>query len=135
MARLPTIAAYMDQTVHTVHEDMPIHEAVAFLLDNHVTGAPVLGAGGRLIGIITEYDLLRLLSIGDDHQPVDGRVRDYMTRGVITVPPSMNIYFAAGIFMGNRFRRLPVVDDGKLVGGITRFDILRAIRDHRGEEG
>ena len=56
-------------------------------------------------------------------------VRQVMTTDLVTVPRGMNIYFAAGIFLANRFRRLPVVDDGKLVGAITRFDILRAIRD------
>ena len=51
-----------------------------------------------------------------------------MTSDVITVPPHMNIYFAAGMFLNDNIRRFPVTENGKLVGAITRFDILRAIR-------
>jgi CBS domain-containing protein len=53
---------------------------------------------------------------------------DYMTRNVETVKPDMDVYFAAGIFLRGQFRRLPVVEGDMLVGAITRFDILRAIK-------
>ncbi len=47
---------------------------------------------------------------------------------VVTVPPTVVMYYVAGIFQNNKFRRLPVVKGGKIVGAITRFDLLRVIR-------
>lgn len=128
MATLPLVREYMDTVVPTLRPETDIYEAVSFLLDNHVTGAPVVDEHNAVIGMLTEYDCLRLLAEGIDADVARGKVADFMSRKVQTIPSRMNVYFAAGIFVGNRFRRLPVVDDGKLVGAITRFDILRAIK-------
>lgn len=128
MASLPTVRAHMDQYVHTLDPDTDIHDAIDFLLATHVTGAPVVDHEGRLLGMLSEKDCLRLVARGVDNQVAAGTVADFMSRDVISVPPTMDIYFAAGIFLKNTFRRLAVVQDGRLVGGITRFDILRAIQ-------
>lgn len=124
---LPVVRDYMDHVVVTVPPDMAIIDCVDTLLEKGVTGAPVLDADGDLIGIVTAKDCLRILSMGQNAERPSGTVADFMTKELVTIPPSMNIYFAAGLFIGHHFRRLPVVEDGKLVGGITRFDILRAI--------
>jgi len=128
---LPRVRDYMDTIVHTLHPEISIHEAVTFLLDKKVTGAPVIDVTSRVVGIITAKDCLRLLAIGDGEGLPEGMVSDFMTHDPITVTPHMNIYFVAGMFLRGSFRRFPVVEDGCLVGGITRFDILRAIRDAR----
>ncbi len=60
--------------------------------------------------------------------PTDATVAEYMTPDVVTVPPTVDIYYVAGIFLKNKFRRLPVVKDGKIVGAITRYDLLRVIQ-------
>ncbi len=125
---LPRVRDYMDTIVHTLDANSPIHDAVSFLLDQHVTGAPVVDAERHVVGILTEKDCLKLLAVGDVEGLPDGVVADFMTREVITVPPDMNIYFAAGMFLRDVVRRFPVVSDGVLIGAITRFDILRAIR-------
>jgi len=57
-----------------------------------------------------------------------GKVEAFMTRDPETVPPDMDVYYAAGLFLKRNFRRFPVVEDGRLVGAITRFDILRVVR-------
>ena len=129
---LPKISDYMDTKVHTLTPEIAMLDAVSFLLDRGVTGAPVLDEAGALVGIITEKDCLKLLATGSDNDVPRGVVADYMTRDVTHIPPDMNIYFAAGMFLNNVVRRFPVVKDGKLVGAITRFDILRAIRDNVG---
>ncbi|TNF35901.1 MAG: CBS domain-containing protein [Deltaproteobacteria bacterium] len=127
MYKLPTVREFMDRFVDTVSPDMDVLEAVEFLLAKRITGVPVVSAG-EMVGILTETDCLKLLAKGSDHDMPRGKVADFMTREVRTVPSKMDIYYAAGIFLQVNFRRLPVVDDGELVGVITRFDILRAIR-------
>ncbi len=125
---LPIVRDYMDKVVPTLSPDTAILEAVDFLLSHHVTGAPVLDAQGNVIGILTEKDCLRLLSTGMDADKPRGTVRDFMTTQVTSVPSHMNVYFLAGMFLTANYRRLPVIDGGKLVGAITRFDILRVIQ-------
>ena len=128
MKSLPMISEFMDAVVPTLSPETQIMKAVDFLLRHRVTGAPVADANGRLLGIITETDLLRLVSEGIQEQnSSEATVADYMTREVITVSPTVDIYYVAGIFLNNKFRRLPVIEDGKIVGAITRYDLLRVI--------
>ena len=125
---LPVVRDYMDKTVPTLTPEIDILQAVDFLLKNHVTGAPVLDPQGNVIGILTEKDCLRLLSTGMEADKPRGTVKDYMTTEVASVPSHMNVYFLAGMFLKANYRRLPVIDNGKLVGAITRFDVLRVIQ-------
>jgi len=128
MAGLPVVRDFMDKVVPTVPPEMPILDAVDFLLDKHVTGAPVVDAQGRVCGMLTEKDCLRLLTTGMDGDVPSGAVRDFMTTDVAHCEPGMNVYFVAGLFLKANYRRLPVIEGGKLVGAITRFDILRVIK-------
>jgi CBS domain-containing protein len=129
MKSLPKIGEFMDAVVPTVSPETQIMKAVDFLLRHRVTGAPVIDSDGRLLGIITETDLLKLVTEGIQGQPpTEATVAEYMTTDVVTVPPTVDIYYVAGIFRNNKFRRLPVVKDGKIVGAITRYDLLRIIR-------
>ena len=129
MKSQPKIGEYMDAVVPTLSPETRIMKAVDFLLRHRVTGAPVVDSGGRLLGIITETDLLKLVTAGIQGQPpTEATVAEYMTTDVMTVPPTVDIYYVAGIFLKNKFRRLPVVKGGKIVGAITRFDLLRVIR-------
>jgi len=129
MDSLPKISEFMDQVVPTIGPDMKIMKAVDYLLRHRVTGVPVVDSDGSLLGIITETDLLKLVTEGIQGQPpTEATVAEYMSTDVVTVPPTMDIYYVAGIFLKNKFRRLPVVEDGKIVGAITRFDLLRVIQ-------
>ncbi len=129
MKSLPKIGEYMDEVVPTLSPETQIMKAVDFLLRHRVTGAPVVDSDGKLLGIITETDLLKLVTEGIQGQPAtETTVAEYMTTNVVTVPPTVDIYYVAGIFLNKKFRRLPVVKDGRIVGAITRFDLLRIIR-------
>jgi CBS domain-containing protein len=127
--RLPTVREFMDKFVETVPPEMDIWDAVDFLLEKRVTGALVADHKGKLAGILTESDCLKLLTLGGpDHETPKGKVKDFMTSGVESVPPTMDIYYVAGLFLGKHFRRLPVVEDGRIVGAVTQFDILRGVQ-------
>jgi len=129
MKRLPKIGEFMDTVVPTLSADTQVMKAVDFLLRHRVTGAPVVDSDGGIIGIITEKDLLKLVTEGIQGQPpTEATVAEYMSTDVVTVPPTVDIYYVAGLFLKNKFRRLPVVKDGKIVGAITRYDLLRVIR-------
>ena len=125
--QFPTVADYMARTVYTVTPQMPILDAVDFFLQHRISGAPVVDSG-ELVGVLSEKDCLRLLAIGADGDVPRGTVGEYMTRDVKTIRSTMDIYYVAGLFIANVYRRFPVVDDGTLVGQISRRDILRAIQ-------
>src|SRR5690606_103078 len=93
-----------------------------------VTGAPVVDKSGRLVGMLTEKDCLRLVAAGVGGELPRGTVADIMTRDPESIPPDMDVYYVAGLFLQRDFRRFPVVEDGKPVGASTRFDILRVIQ-------
>jgi CBS domain-containing protein len=130
MARLPTVREHMDNTVHTLKPETPILDGVDFLLQHRVTGAPVVDDEGRLLGLLSERDCLKLMSRGVDGNVPRGSVADFMTTEITSIPPEMDIYYCAGLFLTNTMRRLPVVENGKLIGAITRFDILRVIQEN-----
>ena len=128
MSRFPKVRDHMDTEVHCLAPETDILDAVDFLLAHRVTGAPVIDSNGRLVGMLSERDCLKLLAKGIEGHVPRGTVADFMTSEIIAIPPDMDIYWAAGMFLGSTVRRLPVVENDKLVGAITRFDILRVIQ-------
>lgn len=128
---LPLVRDFMDKYVDTLSPETNIRDAVDFLLEKRVTGVLVANSKKQLLGILTEYDCLKLLTLGDaQHETPFGKVKDFMTSEVQTIPPTMDIYYAAGLFVSAKFRRFPVVENGRIIGAITRFDILRAVQRH-----
>jgi CBS domain-containing protein len=127
MEKLPTVRDHMDTEVYALSPETEILDAVGFLLEHRVTGAPVIDAERHLVGMLTEKDCLRLLTTGDDANRPRGTVADFMTTAITTISPDTDVYYAAGLFLHQGFRRFPVVEGGKLVGAITRFDLLRVI--------
>ena len=131
MNNLLTVREVMDTDVPTLRPDTEIHDAIILLLSKRVTGAPVISKAGEFVGILTEKDCLKLIARGAEPQITQGPVSKFMFTEVKTIQPDMDIYYAAGLFLQYDFRRFPVLEKGKLVGAITRFDILRAIESNR----
>jgi CBS domain-containing protein len=106
-----------------------LDEAVQSLSAYDCTGAPVVAEDGRLVGILSEQSLLDVLfDMSCRHAPVS----DFMTTSVHVVEPGDSLEHAAHMFDLYGIRRLPVVEDGKLVGILTRHDLIRHVLD-RGE--
>lgn len=127
MGKLPIVRDHMDTQVYSLKPEVEILDAVGFLLEHHVTGAPVVDEAGHLVGMLTEKDCLKLVATGADANRPHGTVADFMTTAITTISPDTDVYYAAGLFLHQGFRRFPVVEAGRLVGAITRFDILRVI--------
>ena len=127
MGQLPIVRDHMDTHVYTVHPETEILDAVGLLLEHRVTGAPVIDHEGHLVGMLTEKDCLKLIATGAEANRPHGTVADFMTTAVTTISPDTDVYYAAGLFLHQGFRRFPVIEAGRLVGAITRFDILRVI--------
>lgn len=129
MKKLPTVREYMVTRLYTVAPEVHILDAVDMLVERRISGAPVV-RDGHLVGMLSERDCLQFLTKGANDDVPTGTVGDYMATGVRTIPPTMDIYYVAGLFLKHGIRRLPVVEDGVLIGQISRRDVLRAIQAH-----
>jgi CBS domain-containing protein len=126
---IPTVRRYMDRETHALSADDDILAAVRRLVDQGVTGAPVVDDQGHVVGKLSEYDCLRLLAEGRGGEMPRGRVRDFMSTNFTTVPPTMDVYYVAGMFLRDpEHRRFLVMEGDRLVGVVTRKDILRAVQ-------
>jgi CBS domain-containing protein len=114
--------AIMNRHVITVPESEDIYEAIRIMVLNNITGLPVLRDDGTLAGIISEKDVLRLLYNIEDKP---GTVARYMTTDVVCFDQEDSLHDIAESFVKNNFRRVPILSQGKLVGIISRKDIIR----------
>jgi CBS domain-containing protein len=126
---LPTVRTFMDTDTHALRERDDVYEALDSMIDGGVTGAPVVDDQGQLVGMLSEFECLRLLTVGTADADVPaGKVSDFMLKQFRTVSPDMDVYYVAGLFLADpATRRFPVVEGTRLVGVITRKDILRAV--------
>ena len=128
-----SIEKYMVPLNHmtTFKPEQSIHEAIAIILDNRISGAPVLDEQRRLVGNLSEKDCLRIIVDQAIHNlPVkDKKVSDYMSTKVFTFSPTTNVVEAAIEFLNSPIRRYAVVRNGTLIGEISRREILRAAQN------
>ena len=125
----PAVRTYMDTETHALSAGDDILVAVRRLIDEGVTDAPVVDDAGNVVGMLSEYDCLRLLAEGRDGDPPRGRVQEFMSTTFNAVPPTMDVYYVAGMFLREPTQRRFVVMEGqRLTGVVTRKDILRAVR-------
>ncbi|MGI8922378.1 MAG: CBS domain-containing protein [Solirubrobacteraceae bacterium] len=147
-----TVAEIMERDPITVTPDTDVESVVRLLRKHELPGIPVVNDGGRLLGIVTESDLVLRDSEADLHLPyhIDlmggviflesmkhfegritkafaSRVEEMMTADPVTVSPDTPVADAARVIAQRKHNRLPVVDHGRLVGVITRIDVLEAL--------
>ncbi len=129
---LPTARDCMTSTVLSLNPEQDVFDAMAQLLKHHFAAAPVVDKDRRVLGMLTEKDCLRILSnFAYDDDLEGGKVSDYQSPLHQTCEPGMDLFGVVDRFLSTNFPLLPVVENGKLVGVISRRDTLRGIQEMR----
>ncbi len=118
---------YMTTKLVTFSPDMEVMQAVHTLVENGISGAPVLDYHGKLVGMLSQRDCLSIALMAAQDSCIAGPVAQFMSTNPVTVEPDANLTQLATMFTTAPFRRYPVLDHGKVVGQISRSDVLRAI--------
>ena len=115
----------------TFKPEQPIQDVIKIIVDKKNSGAPVLNDQGGLVGLISEKDCLRIIvDQAYNNLPAETRkVSDYMTAKVQSLSPKTNVVEAAKEFLNSPFRRFTIVENGKLIGQVSRRDILTAAQN------
>ena len=131
--RILTARDLMTTSLITFRTEQTILDAISVLIKNGVSGGPVVGEAGEIVGILSELDCLRMLASDEfyqEEQEEGALVGQFMTRGFKTIPADMGIYAISHYFVTTPIRRLPVVEyDGRLVGQVSRRDVLRGMEE------
>jgi CBS-domain-containing membrane protein len=140
-------AGVMTDKVLSVNPDSSVQQAARLMLDNDISGLPVVDRQGRLLGIVSEGDFLRRAETGTERRRsrwlefllgpgrlageyvhTHGRkIEEVMTRDVVSVTEDAPLDEIVRLMESRRIKRIPVMRDGKLVGIVTRADLLRAL--------
>ena len=127
MLKSVRVRDYMATKLVTLRPDTEILRAVNTLLANDIAGAPVVDDDGNLVGILTERDCMRVVLNAGYHSEYGGQVSEYMSKDVETIAAEESIVDAAKLFFGERFHRYPVLENDRLVGQLSRRDVMRAL--------
>lgn len=154
-----TVSDVMTTTVLSVSPEATVMEALNLIVDHRITGMPVVDSDGKVVGVVSDFDLLALdLAPKPSHgmfpsldeswetfrdvqnlmSKMEGRiVDDVMTSDPLVVRPNTSLDMAARLLLESRIRRLPVVDkDGKLVGLLSRRNIVvAALAERKAKQG
>ncbi|RUY96557.1 MULTISPECIES: CBS domain-containing protein [unclassified Mesorhizobium] len=140
-------AAIMSKPVVGIDPSASIAEAAGLMLFKKISGFPVIRDDGTLVGIVSEGDFLRRGELGtqrkrsrwleflvspgkaaDEYAHANGRrIEEVMSQDVVTAPPTASLAEVVELMTRHHVKRVPVVDAGKVVGIITRSDLLRAL--------
>lgn len=111
----------MTKKVMTVTEQQTKREAARLLSEHRISGLPVVNGEKVVVGVVTEFDI-----ISKEGQTVG----EIMTRGVISITPDTDLEEVRHILVNERIKRLPVLDQGRLVGIVSRADLVREVARH-----
>ncbi len=147
-----TVRDIMETDVPAVYPEDPIEQVLHTMRDHELQGVPVINEGGRCVGIITEADLIMAGESEDLHLPhyielfggivflestkkfeerlrkaIGAKASDVMTDDPVTISPDASVAEAARTIARHKHNRLPVVEHGRLIGVVTRIDVLDAL--------
>ncbi len=123
-----TVRDYMTRHLLTFHVDTDLFSAIDRLLEHRVHAAPVVDEHGHLVGLLSADDCLKTIIDGAYYEEVGGTVGASMLREVLSISPETDIMKACELLVRDGRRCLPVVENGHLVGQVSRHDLLRAVK-------
>lgn len=127
MKKEHTVRDYMTKKVISISPNMNIHHAIKILLKHKISGAPVVDEDSGLVGVLSRKDCLKVAFSASYHHDRGGNVSQYMSLDFMTIQPEISIIAVAELFLKNPYRQFPVMERGRLVGQISRHDVLKAI--------
>lgn len=129
--KVQNILATKGSKVHTILPDLPIREATALMVQHNIGALVIVDAAGALVGILSERDIVRAVARNQD---VGEPVSRLMTRTVIAGSLQDDLSAVMRTMTEKRFRHLPVVDHGQLVGMVSIGDLVKAqLAQYQGE--
>lgn len=123
--RVKDILTTKGPQVFTIGENMPLKQAVEFLANNKIGVLLVLSDDGKIVGIISERDIIRELA-NDLHNALEKKVSEAMTKQVIFCEPEDELDYIENVMTSNKIRHLPVLHEKRLVGLISIGDVVKA---------
>lgn len=129
MVEVPTVRKCMKPTKKVLKANDDMRTAMQLLIGEHFSTIPVVDDQKHVVGILSEKDCLRTICRWANEQIAGGSVGDHMSPVTHTVKPDMDLLATAAEFLACNFVSLPVVEGGRLVGDISRQDVLTGVRD------
>ena len=123
------VSDYMSTKLITFKATDSLDHVISLLIQNKISGGPVVNDANELIGIISETDCIKHISESKYYNmpsDINNTVGKYMVTDVDTIDKNMNIFDAAFKFLSARRRRFPVCENGKLIGQLSQKDVLKA---------
>ncbi len=127
---ISSVACVMTTDVISVAPNSLIEDAIDVMIEHAISGLPVID-DGRLVGMISEYDALNLLLESPSEVGFVAPVVSFMSRDVVSIPLNTPLDTVAHVLQTTGVRRLPVVDGGRVVGIVSRRDLIRVVRELR----
>ena len=128
------VSDYMSTNLLTFKPEQSIEDVIETLINNKISGGPVVNENNELVGIISEGDCLKQISDSRYYNMpmAQDNVGKRMVKDVETIDGNMNVFDAANKFLDSKRRRFPIVQEGKLIGLISQKDILKAALQLKG---
>jgi CBS domain-containing protein len=127
MLETKTAKEAMSHHLVTLQPDMDVLEALRVLVQERISGAPVLDQVGNLVGMLTERDCMHIALDAGYFSEDGGRVANFMSTDPVTIEAHIPVTEIAERFASSHFRRLPVMEQGRLIGIISRRDVLKQL--------
>lgn len=124
---------YMTGTKVTFTPDMDVLKAIQQLIELKISGAPVIDHRGNMVGFLSEKDCMQVALNSAYQDEAAGKVAEFMHENVHTIDFDASIIEAAELFLQTAYKCYPVVKENRLVGSITRQNILKALQKNTGD--